>query len=80
MIDAKKVKSGLIALQKTNSELAKDALALIEDYENRLEDKTAEVELEGGGITWFFVCGECHSVLKNQANYCHVCGRKVKWT
>lgn len=39
----------------------------------------AEAELEGGGHTWFFVCGECHAILKEHAKYCHECGKRVKW-
>ena len=39
-----------------------------------------EAEIEGSGHEWFFVCGECHTTLKPHANYCHECGRKVKWT
>lgn len=42
-----------------------------------LED--AEAEIEGGGMTWFFVCGNCHTSLNEHANFCHECGRRIKW-
>ena len=37
-------------------------------------------DIEGGGMTWFFVCGECHAALHPQnAKVCQCCGRVVNW-
>ena len=48
--------------------------------EEKKEELTAEAELEGGGYTWWFVCGECHTALLHDEKYCPECGRKIIWT
>jgi hypothetical protein len=35
-------------------------------------------ELEGGGSSWWYVCGECHGAIDEHDEYCRHCGRKVK--
>ena len=40
----------------------------------------SEAEIEGGGTSWWFVCGECHTAIDNKDNYCRECGRKIVWT
>lgn len=40
----------------------------------------AEIELEGGGITWWYVCGECHGAIDENDLFCRHCGRPVKQT
>ena len=44
-----------------------------------LKEKEAEVEIEGGGSTWFYVCGECHTSVSKHSKYCRECGRRLKW-
>ena len=44
------------------------------------DDNTAEAEIEGGGMSWFFVCGECHTAIDTKDKYCRCCGRKIIWT
>lgn len=36
-------------------------------------------EIEGGGASWFHVCGDCHGSINWKDSYCCHCGRKVKW-
>ena len=36
-------------------------------------------EWEGGGRSWWYVCGECHTAINPHDKYCHECGRKVKF-
>ena len=43
------------------------------------ETKTAEVELEGGGSSWWYVCGECHTAINPKDKFCHECGRRLIW-
>ena len=43
------------------------------------EEKTAEVEIEGGGWNWFYVCGECHSLVDSGQERCRQCGRRLIW-
>lgn len=53
---------------------AKDmAAALLE------RDKPVEAEIEGGGHTWFYVCGECHGAIDSNDKFCKHCGQLVCW-
>ena len=44
------------------------------------DELIAEAELEGGGMTWWFVCEECHGTLPDDAEKCPHCGRRIIWT
>ena len=37
-----------------------------------------EIEVEGGGSTWWFACPECHGAIDNGDAFCRHCGQKVK--
>ena len=39
----------------------------------------AEAELEGGGSSWQYVCGECHGAINYQADICNHCGAILSW-
>ena len=41
------------------------------------EKKPAQIELEGGGSTWWYVCEECHGAVDGSDNYCKHCGRQL---
>ena len=43
------------------------------------EQKPVEAELEGGGSTWWYVCGECHGEIGRGDAYCKHCGRRQIW-
>ena len=55
-----------------NKVLLTDALALLKDQE------PVEPELEGGGSSWWHVCGECHGAIDASDRYCKHCGRRIK--
>ena len=57
---------------------AKKCLELAE-AEDMLLSPPEQAELEGGGHTWWYVCGDCHGAIDNKDSYCRHCGRKVKW-
>ena len=62
---------------KKHTEIPLD-LAL--DVNNLLQrHRAAEAEIEGGGHTWFFVCGECHGAIDSNDKYCRHCGREIIW-
>lgn len=42
------------------------------------EQEPVEPELEGGGSTWWHVCGECHGAIDTSDRYCKHCGRRIK--
>ena len=37
-----------------------------------------EMELEGGGSSWWYVCSECHGAIDKQDEFCRHCGQAVK--
>ena len=51
---------------------------LMKDLAERITP--AEAEIEGGGSSWFYVCGECHGAIDPKDKYCRHCGRPVEWT
>lgn len=42
------------------------------------EQDPVEPELEGGGSSWWYVCGECHGTIYDSDNFCKHCGRRIK--
>ena len=48
------------------------------EVEDTLFAAPESAEIEGGGSTWFYVCGECHGAIDSWDNYCKHCGRKIK--
>ena len=40
--------------------------------------KTAEIELDGGGASWWYVCSECHGRVDDTDHYCRHCGRRLE--
>ncbi len=49
-----------------------DARMLVEELRRR--ETPAAVEMEGGGSTWWHVCGECHGAVDADDHYCKHCG------
>ena len=37
-----------------------------------------EIEMEGGGTSWWYVCPECHGAVDNHDAFCRHCGQKLK--
>jgi len=37
-----------------------------------------EMEIEGGGGTWWDVCPECHGAIDRKDSWCRHCGQAVK--
>ena len=37
-----------------------------------------EIEMEGGGSTWWHVCPECHGAIDCKDHFCRHCGQAVK--
>lgn len=36
-----------------------------------------EIEMEGGGMSWWHVCPECHGAIDRDDRYCRHCGQRV---
>ena len=39
----------------------------------------APVEIEGGGMSWYYACGECHGEVRTGADRCEHCGAFLIW-
>ena len=46
-----------------------------EELEKRIPQ---EIEIEGGGSTWWHVCPECHGAIDRADHFCRHCGQAVK--
>ena len=57
---------------KDIAEWSDDALELLKEQE------PVEPELEGGGSSWWHVCGECHGTIDSSDNFCKHCGRRIR--
>jgi hypothetical protein len=51
--------------------LMKDTIAILKEHDS------AEIELEGGGSSWWHVCGECHGAVDESDKFCKHCGRPL---
>lgn len=52
----------------------------MEQQNAKVEQQIAEIEIEGDGRTfWWYVCGECHTVIGRNDKYCRECGRRIVW-
>jgi hypothetical protein len=54
-----------------------DAIAVVKAQIDR--EKPIAAEIEGGGHTWWHVCGECHGTIDTPDKYCRHCGRLIDW-
>ena len=39
----------------------------------------SQAEIEGGNISYWHVCGECHSQIDPKFTFCPYCGREIQW-
>ena len=51
---------------------------IAETIELLKEKEPLPAELEGGGSTWWYVCGDCHGAINDSDKYCRHCGRRLK--
>lgn len=85
MIDEKRLKKGLecclspVTMCNECPYGVRNCIDMKQDMYDLLTANTAEAEIEGGGLTWFFVCGECHTAIDSNDKYCRQCGRGIVW-
>ena len=84
MPDLKKVSDGLCLAIGTihgfvpkrywgyGEQACRDAIAILKEQET-------DAEIEGGGSSWWYVCGECHTAIDTSDRFCRQCGRMIKW-
>ena len=39
--------------------------------------KPKQIEIEGGGSNWWYVCPECHGAIDRQDHFCRHCGQAL---
>ena len=54
-------------------------LECLTDAANGLQMRQSEVETEGGGHSWCYVCGECHGITNYRDSFCRHCGCRLIW-
>lgn len=59
--------------RKEEQEILENAIQLLKERE------PVPVELEGGGWSWWYVCGECHTAINAGDKFCRECGRPLIW-
>ena len=53
-------------------------IKIIDRIIEELNEEEAEIEIEGGGSTWWYVCEDCHGAINDSDKYCRHCGRRLK--
>ena len=43
------------------------------------EQEPLQPELEGGGRSYYMVCGDCHGIVDQGDHFCKHCGREIEW-
>ena len=47
--------------------------------QNKKEQDSVTVEIEGDRWSWFYVCGDCHGQVNWHDPVCSHCGRELNW-
>ena len=47
--------------------------------QNKKEQDSVIVEIEGDRWSWFYVCGDCHGQVNWHEPVCSHCGRELNW-
>lgn len=53
-----------------------DSIHLLKEYQKK--QTPVEMEFEGGGLTWWHVCPECHGICDRSDHFCRHCGQAIK--
>ena len=71
-------------LRETDPKLSYTCFSVAEASGKAAEELKALIpmpaEIEGGGSTWFYVCGECHGSIDTHDKYCRHCGHPIDWS
>ena len=62
----------------TDSNEQKPEINLKIDFLELMRITPQEIEIEGGGSTWWYVCPECHGTIDQGDHFCRHCGQALK--
>lgn len=66
--------------QAKTIEEQEERIAIMAEQMETIQDRTgATPDIDGGGMIWFFCCGECRQTIKQGWKFCPECGKKVVW-
>ena len=70
------------SLRDTEPGISYTAFTISETCERAVDElrrnMPQEIEREGGGSSWWYVCPECHGEIDSSDRYCRHCGQAVK--
>lgn len=70
----------IVQKQAKKIEEQEERIAIMAEQMETIPDRTgATPDIDGGGMVWYFCCGECRQSIKQGWKFCPVCGKKVKW-
>ncbi len=75
--EAEKVSSAFVYITIREAEACLE-LAEAEDVIME-QSKQVPAEIEGGGSSWWHVCGECRTIINSRDKFCRECGHRIKW-
>ena len=71
---------GGLAVMKMSFIDSKEALEILDSAISHLKrQEPVEADFEGGGSSWWYVCGDCHGAIDSRDHYCKHCGREIIW-
>ena len=74
----KELIEGLKEAAKTDYDL-KRAKLMDRAAEELKRNLQKEIDIEGGGTSWWYVCPECRGAIDCRDRYCRHCGQAITW-
>ena len=82
MEESEKKMSVATSLRTKAPETSFDFFKMAELLKNAAEELIKQIplkmEIEGGGLTWWYVCPECHGAIDDGDKFCRHCGQAVE--
>ena len=66
-------------LERQVEELEERIAIMAEQCETIPDKEGMTPDIDGGGVTWYFCCGECRRSIQQGWKFCPECGKRVKW-
>ena len=66
-------------LERQVEELEERVAIMSEQCEIIPDKEGMTPDIDGGGVIWYFCCGECRRSIQKDWKFCPECGKRVKW-